>query len=157
MNRFVLIVISAFVLVLSACGGGSSNPNPNPNPNPQPSNQIVGKYNGELTIENTLDSSKFVSALTTLTVAGDGTLAGTATTKSPSDVIEQGTITGKAVYSNDAKIEFNLTAQFPTLGTYTASGNGIYASVTKELAINVSAKDSNGTFVGRLILIVQKE
>lgn len=140
MNRFVLIVISALVIVLSACGG-SPNPNPNPNPNPQPNNELAGKYNGRITFNDWFADIAF-------TIDNAGTVTGTTTVISPSSPVgEKGTFTG-TIKSGSINVEFNLTLESASVGKNTLTGAGLYSNVTRQLgSSSITVKDANGTVI----------
>jgi hypothetical protein len=152
MNRFILILVGALALVLSACGGSGT-----PNPNPQPSNQLAGTYNGSFII----DVEPFVSAKTTFTIDNAGKVAGTTTSEEPTDVVgEKGTLTGTTkVDSSGFTVVFDLNYASPTLGAYNGvKGNGIYASTTKQIAASaLTVKDASGTFIGDMTITATKE
>jgi hypothetical protein len=160
MNRFMLVVISAFVLVLSACGGGSSNPNPNPNPNPKPDpdNALAGSYLGEVQVEVGSSGPVFYTSTASFTISNTGELTGKVTAKDPSDVPagEEGTITGTVkidnVTGNAGFVSIDMTVESPTLGKYTLTGGiGQYGTVAGKLQVGVSGftvKDASGTFLG---------
>jgi hypothetical protein len=160
-NRFVLVVISALVLVLSACGGGSSNPPGNnppgnnpPGNNPPANNALAGTYLGEMYIEGGVGYFSNAS----FTISDTGELTGTVTAKDPSDVPagEKGTVTGTvkidSVTSAGGFTSIDMTVESPTLGKYTLTGGiGQYGTVAGKLQFAVSGfttKDASGTFLG---------
>jgi hypothetical protein len=157
MNRFVLIVISAFVLVLSACGGGSSNPpgnNPPPN-NPPANSELTGKYNGKLTFGDLFADISFE-------INSTGNLTGTATITEPSSqplvVGEKGAMTGTIKTTNSFSGEANVVIEWTNSGKYTITGAVIYSSVTRQLASSaITVKDANGAFVDTGLIVGTKE
>ncbi len=153
MNRFILVIVSAFVLLLSACGGGSSTPAPTPTP--QPNTGIVGTYNGEIVIGN---SNPFVSVITTFTIDSTGRVTGATTGTQSSDAPgEKGTLRGTITGTNTTSLDFNLTFDSPTLKKYTGTGKGQYAGINKNLGALLTGKDASSTFVGDFIITSTKE
>ncbi|MGL4608570.1 MAG: hypothetical protein ACRCYY_02630 [Trueperaceae bacterium] len=166
MNRFALIVLSALVLLLSACGSSSGTttppttnpPSTNPPATNTPSLNIAGTYNG--TIQ--LDIEPFITARATFTIDSSGNVTGTGISESPTNVEgEQGTITGtiKAADNTGYTFTFDITYSSPTLGAYNnMKGNGFYSEMTKSLSVSTLAvKDSNGVYLGDAILLGTRE
>jgi hypothetical protein len=146
MNRFVLVMVSALVLFLSACGGGSSTPAPTPTPTPTPSNGFAGTYNGEVSV---LSSTPAIQTNATYTIKSNGELSGTITGKPNSDTpAEKGTVTGTVKDgTTTGLIEVNITVEMPSVGRYTLTGSGAYSG--KQLAAaSLTVKDASGTSLG---------
>lgn len=162
MKRFSLIVLSALMLVLSACGGGSSNPPGNnppgnnpPGNNPPTSNALAGTYLGNFQNEV---GPLFFTGPASFEISNTGQLTGTVTAEGPSDapVGEKATITGTVTISNvtgDAGFaSMDITVESPTLGKYTLTGGtGQYGAIAGKLQFAISGfavKDTSGTFLG---------
>ncbi len=157
MNRFVLIILSALVLVLSACGGGSSTPPGNnpPGNNPPATNALAGSYLGNFQNEV---GPIFFTGPASFEISSTGQLTGTATAESPSDmpVGEKATLTGTVTISNvtgDAGFtSMDITVESPTLGKYTLTGGtGQYGTIAGKVQFALSGftiKDSSTTFLG---------
>jgi hypothetical protein len=148
MIRVFALCLLIFTLV--ACGSSGST-----TPTPQPNNQLAGTYNGEIVIGNT---KPFVSVLTTLTIENTGTISGTTTGTDTSDAPgEKGNISGTVVSGNSGAVTFDLSFSSATLGNYSAKGNGVYSSFTKEIAGSITAKDANNVFIGDFVITLAKE
>ena len=132
--------------LLSSCGSGGSTP-------PTTSSSIVGTYNGEFAIAN---SVPFVSGNTTFTVDAAGNLNGNLVTAGSSTSV--GSIKGTVTGSNEISLSFNLTFESATLGKYTMSGTGAYASLNKFLAANkLPSKNAGGVYIGDAVMGGTKE
>jgi hypothetical protein len=152
MNRFILVVVSALVLVLSACGGGSSNPPAN---NPPANSTLTGKYNGKLTFGDLFADISFE-------ISSTGSVTGTATITEPSSqpfvLGEKGTMTGTIKTTSSFGGEASLVLELPSSGKYTITGAIIYSDVTRQLGSgSITIKDANGTFVDNGIITGTKE
>ena len=140
---YVWLIVAA---LLSSCGPGSSAP-------PTNSSSIVGKYNGNLTIDGT---DPLVALNTTFTVDAAGNLNGTTAIQGSST--PNGTVKGTVTGSNDLSLSFNLTFESATLGKYTMSGTGVYASLSKSLgAPMLPSKNASGTYIGDAVFGGTKE
>jgi hypothetical protein len=156
MNRFMLVVISAFVLILSSCGGGSSNPPGNnpPGNNPPANNSLAGTYNGDLAE----DVSGFFSLLT-FTIDNAGNLAGTTTAKDVGDAPqgEKGTVTGTVKLVSSGITEGDITLESPSLGKFTiVAMKGFYSNGDITLGTG-TVRDANGAFLGTSGLLIAKK
>jgi hypothetical protein len=154
MKRFVLVMVSALVLVLSACGGGSDNNNP-PGNNPPATNVLAGSYLGNFQNEV---GPIFFTGPASFTISATGQLTGTVTAEDPSGtpVGEKATLTGTVTIDNvtgDAGFaSMDITVESTTLGKYTLTGGtGQYGTVAGKTQFAVSGfaiKDASGTFLG---------
>jgi hypothetical protein len=156
MNRFVLVVISSLVLVLSACGGSPNNPPGNnpPGNNPPGNNSLAGTYNGDLAE----DVSGFFSLLT-FTIDNAGKITGTTTAKDVGDAPagEKGTITGTVKLASAGMTEGDITLESPSLGKFTiVAMKGFYNQGDMTLGTG-TVRDENGAFLGTSGLLIAKK
>ena len=160
MNRFVLVVVSALVLFLSACGGDSATNNPPgnnpPGNNPPATNALAGSYVG--TVQFEAGDVFYTTPIASFTISNTGALTGTVTAEAPSDVPagEKGTVTGTvtidSVTAGAGFASIDMTVESPTLGKYTLTGGigqfGTIAGKTQFAVSNFTIKDASGTPVG---------
>lgn len=155
MKRFLVGIL--FSMFLVSCGGGGTTTLPQTPPKASGSEVIAGTYNGDFQIVDDVDN-KFLNGLTTFTVAKDGKVTGTVTTDSSSrPKNEKGTYTGTIIYTSDLDVQFDLVAVFPTAGTYSGKGKGVYATATDTLGGQLTGKNKDDVFVGSFILTAKKE
>jgi hypothetical protein len=163
MNRFAFVLVSALVLVVSACGGGSSTPpgnnppgnNPPGNNPPATNNPLAGSYLGNFQNEV---GPIFFTGPASFEISTTGQLTGTVTAEDPSGtpVGEKATLTGTVTTDNvtgDAGFaSMDITVESPTLGKYTLTGGtgqyGTTAGKTQFAISGFTVKDSSGTFLG---------
>jgi hypothetical protein len=136
------------LLLLAAC---SSDPEPS-------AGSLAGTYYGDFTIDND-DPTKSVFARAELVVDGSGDLgASTFTTKAPTDTIgEVATASGIIESRGSTQFDVILEVSFPTLGDFTATGNGVYSDVTGQLGAMLITRDGNGAVIGSSILSLQRD
>ena len=142
--RYLLIT---GLLALPACsptGGGGTPPD---------SLQLAGKYNGSFIITN---SSPFVNVKTTFTVDAAGNLVGT-TTPTDASQTDPGTIKGTIQGSSALSLDFNLQFESPAMGKYNLTGKGASSSLTKDLTVQFTAKNTAGTYIGDAPFVSKKE
>jgi hypothetical protein len=155
LNRFVLMMVGALVLVLSACGGSSDPPTNNPPTNNPPANNgLAGTYNGDLAE----DVSGFFSLLT-FKIDNAGNLSGTTTAKDVGDAPagEKGTMTGTVKVTSAGMVEGDITLESPSLGKFTIQAmTGFYSQGDITLGTG-TVRDANGAFLGTSGLLIAKK
>jgi hypothetical protein len=137
------------LLFLTACPTGGGTPSP-----PTDSLQLAGTYNGQFVIAN---SNPFVDVKTTFKIDAAGNVSGTTTPSNINAAADNGTIQGTIRGGNAYSLEFNLQFESPAMGKYAMTGKGIYSSLSKDLAGDLTAKNSAGTFVGNAPFPCKKE
>jgi len=80
------------------------------------------------------------------------------TPKAPTDVIgEVATTTGMSETRGGTGLDVTLEVEFPTLGSYTATGNGMYFDQTGDLAAQLITRDDTGAVIGMTVLSLKKD
>lgn len=135
---------------LVACG---SKPEPSTRPEPP---SLEGTFVGDLSIDRP-DQNRTIFTTAKLEVAGNGIIhAGAVTTQPPTQPVDEvGTATGRIELRSDKRIEVELELTFPTLGVYTAVGDGTY--VDQQLSASLRTRTKDGAVVGNTALFIHRE
>lgn len=143
-----LLSTISLVLLLASCGDTSTEP-PTSEPEPPTNATIAGAYSGDFIV----DGTESFSATVSLTLAADGKVTGTAQTTTPP--VESGTVSGDILVNPD-QLSIQLSATFPTAGTYVAEGGGTYESKAKLIGATLQGKDESGILIGSVALTLAK-
>lgn len=152
-----LVQFVFLMILLISCGNNSSNTKPPTNESPLTGGNpaLIGQYSiGYIQIQ--LDPNNIIASRINVTIAGDGTLTGTAITFAPSVILEQGIVKGAIIGPNET-LTLDFMVDFPQMGDYSIKGEGFYDPPSKSiLAYPLATKDSAGADAGSTSILWTK-
>ena len=149
----MLLVLS----VLSVAGCGDADGDGGSTGGGEASVAAQGAYVGDLAVQTDVPTDAIFTTAE-ITIAADGSMSGTITTKAPTATVdEEGTVSGVLSATDQTSYEADLVLDLPSLGSFTAAGTLVYGESTGQLAGQLSARDEQGELVGSTVIAVHRE